>query len=73
MEVADENPNVQKEPKPKVFFEKFGDSSLDFKLGIWTQLPIPINQSLLEAKFIMHPLKSLKRIILRFRPQRDVH
>ena len=36
MEVADENPNVQKEPKPRVFFEKFGDSSLDFKLGIWT-------------------------------------
>ena len=34
LEVADENPNVQKEPKPKVFFEKFGDSSLDFKLGL---------------------------------------
>ena len=30
LEVADENPNVQKEPKPKVFFDNFGDSSLDF-------------------------------------------
>ena len=28
LEVADENPNVQKEPKPKVFFDNFGDSSL---------------------------------------------
>ena len=36
MEVADENENVQKEPKAKVFFDGFGDSSLDFKLGIWT-------------------------------------
>ena len=36
LEVADENPNVQKEPKPKVFFDNFGDSSLDFRLGIWT-------------------------------------
>ncbi len=73
MEVADENPNVQKEPKPRVFFEKFGDSSLDFKLGIWTSshtdkpefIRSEINYSIFK-KFKENNIK------IPF-PQRDVH
>lgn len=36
LEVAVTNPSVLKEPAPAVFFDGFGDSSLDFELGVWT-------------------------------------
>ena len=35
-EVALENPAVLKDPKPELFFVGFGDSSLNFELGVWT-------------------------------------
>jgi small-conductance mechanosensitive channel len=35
-EVADSNPGVLKDPPPDVLFDKFGDSSLDFSLRVWT-------------------------------------
>ncbi|MAS39239.1 MAG: mechanosensitive ion channel protein MscS [Flammeovirgaceae bacterium] len=73
LEVADENPNVQKEPKPKVFFEKFGDSSLDFKLGIWTSShtdkPEFIRSEINYAIFQKFRDNNIK---IPF-PQRDVH
>ena len=73
MEVADENPNVQKEPKPRVFFEKFGDSSLDFKLGIWTSShtdkPEFIRSEINYAIFKKFKENNIK---IPF-PQRDVH
>jgi len=73
LEVADENPNVQKEPKPKVFFEKFGDSSLDFKLGIWTSShtdkPEFIRSEINYAIFKKFKENNIK---IPF-PQRDVH
>src|SRR6266487_3846580 len=34
--VADENSHTLKEPAPSVFLEKFGDSSIDFKLMVWS-------------------------------------
>lgn len=34
-EVADENPHSLDEPEPIVIFENYGDSSLNFMLGIW--------------------------------------
>jgi small-conductance mechanosensitive channel len=37
LEVAAEHPNVLKEPEPIVLFESFGDSALNFELGVWTQ------------------------------------
>ncbi|MEO6244049.1 MAG: mechanosensitive ion channel domain-containing protein [Opitutaceae bacterium] len=37
MEVGDEHPNVLKTPAPNVYFSGFGDSSLNFELGVWTQ------------------------------------
>ena len=36
-EVADENPNALKKPEASVFFESFGDSALQFELGVWTE------------------------------------
>lgn len=37
LEVAAENPQVLTAPGPTVFFEGFGDSSLNFELAMWTQ------------------------------------
>jgi small-conductance mechanosensitive channel len=34
--VAHENPHTLKEPAPSVFLEQFGDSSIDFKLMVWS-------------------------------------
>ncbi len=31
-----ENPNTLKEPAPSVFLQKFGDSSIDFELVVWS-------------------------------------
>jgi small-conductance mechanosensitive channel len=36
LEVADENPQALKDPKPELFFVGFGDSSLNFELGVWS-------------------------------------
>jgi small-conductance mechanosensitive channel len=36
MEVARENPSVLSEPSPELYFSGFGDSSLNFELGVWT-------------------------------------
>jgi small-conductance mechanosensitive channel len=36
-EVAAENTDALKNPEPTVYFESFGDSSLNFELGVWTQ------------------------------------
>ncbi len=34
--VAHENPDTLKEPAPTVFLDEFGDSSIDFKLMVWS-------------------------------------
>lgn len=34
--VADEDPHTLKEPAPSVFLHQFGDSSIDFKLMVWS-------------------------------------
>lgn len=36
LEVAAANPDVMKSPPPNVFFKGFGDSALNFELGVWT-------------------------------------
>jgi len=35
--VADADPHVLKDPPPTLFFAGFGDSSLNFELGVWTR------------------------------------
>ncbi|MDD3179280.1 MAG: mechanosensitive ion channel [Opitutaceae bacterium] len=37
LEVATEHPSVLPDPAPAVHFIDFGESSLDFELGAWTQ------------------------------------
>jgi small-conductance mechanosensitive channel len=38
--ILDENVSILKNPKPLVTFDKFGDSSLDFKIRFWISDPI---------------------------------
>lgn len=73
LEVADENPNVEKEPKPKVFFEGFGDSALDFKLGVWTSTHTDKPETI-RSEIYFSIFKKFKEnnITIPF-PQRDVH
>ncbi len=35
--IAEESPRVLVEPEPQFFFEGYGASSLDFRLGVWTR------------------------------------
>src|SRR5437868_8013601 len=37
VQVAHENSNALAEPKPNVFLNKFGESSIDFELVVWSQ------------------------------------
>jgi potassium-dependent mechanosensitive channel len=36
LEVADEHPKALKDPKPELFFVGFGDSAMNFELGVWS-------------------------------------
>jgi len=73
LEVAHENEYTLKDPKPDVFFDGFGDSSLDFKLIVWTSnfmdRPLPYKSDIyfaVFAKFRQHGIE------IPF-PQRDLH
>jgi small-conductance mechanosensitive channel len=73
LEVAKEHPGVLDEPAPDLWFEGYGDSSLDFNLTVWTsdfiQRPKVLKSELYYAvfkKFGEH------KIEIPF-PQRDLH
>ena len=73
MEVADENENVQKEPKAKVFFDGFGDSSLDFMLGIWTSSHTS-KPEIIRSEIYFAVFEKFKENNIQIPyPQRDVH
>jgi small-conductance mechanosensitive channel len=73
IEVALAHPATLKDPAPKLFFVGFGDSSLDFELGVWTAdmltRPIIYRSDLYYA--IERTLRQNK-IEIPF-PQRDLH
>lgn len=73
MEVMQENEGVLKSPAPDVWFDEFGDSSLNFNLMVWTtkfvQRPEFLKSQLyyaIFAKFKQHHIE------IPF-PQRDLH
>lgn len=71
LEVADEIPEVLKEPKPVVIFDGFGDSAVIVKLGVWFK----------KENFLLVKNSVYKTIHKKFRdkgvsipfPQVDVH
>lgn len=73
LEVADINESVLKKPEPFVFFDEFGDSSLNFTLAVWTSKYTDKPRKLKTALYfeIFEKFKE-KGIEIPF-PQRDVH
>jgi small-conductance mechanosensitive channel len=73
VEVAAAHPATLKDPPPKLFFVGFGQSSLDFELGVWTATmsarPIQYRSDLFYA--IERSLRQ-NHIEIPF-PQRDLH
>lgn len=73
LEVADENPDVLKDPEPAVRFIEFGDSGLLFELRAWTMTLIHKKGKLISAiNFAIYEKFKERNIEIPF-PQRDIH
>jgi small-conductance mechanosensitive channel len=73
LNVAREHPGVLQDPPPIVIFEKFGESSLDFFLWVWTRSYY--NKPYLfrsEMNFAIYAALKNAGITIPF-PQRDLH
>lgn len=72
-EVALSHPKVLREPEPNIFFIGFGDSSLDFEIGVWTaemlQNPRRFRS---EINYSIEAALRENEIEIPF-PQRDLH
>jgi len=73
LEVARSHPDVLKDPEPEILFAKFGDSSLDFELRVWTitrvKTPRPLSSELYFSIFRAFKENGIE---IPF-PQRDLH
>ena len=71
--VADENSHTLKEPAPSVFLEKFGDSSIDFKLMVWSS-EMSARPSRYRSDLNFAIAEKFREVGIEFPfPQRDVH
>jgi len=70
--VANEHIRVQKHPAPKVFFEGFGDSSVDFELAVWLNNPALIKPVSSDLRFMIWRVFAKHNIEIPF-PQQDLH
>ena len=73
LEAAEEHPKALRDPLPVVLFTEFGDSSLNFELGVWTQemTATPIHFTS-QMNFIIEQKLRENDIEIPF-PQRDLH
>ena len=72
LEVAGEHPGVLKRPEPYVWFEGFGESSLNFCLFVWTNEPHNRLSIKSDINFMIDNKFREKKITIPF-PQRDLH
>jgi len=72
LEVAQRDGRVRKDPKPVVFFEDFGSSSLDFELAVWLDNPEARPQVASDLRFAVDRAFRAHDITIPF-PQRDLH
>lgn len=73
MEVAETNPHVLSNPAPDVFFDEYGDNSINFMLGVWTTTHTdkpPVLKS--ELYFEIFRRFREEGVEIPF-PQRDIH
>lgn len=72
LSVVQDNPLVVPEPKPRVRFRHFGDSSLDFELLCWAQRPQDKGRLIHELNRRIYKAFEGEGIVIPF-PQRDVY
>jgi len=73
LEVAKEHPKVLADPAPDVFFNGFGDSSLNFELAVWTaEMSSKPRRFRSELYYAMEKKLRENKIEVPF-PQRDLH
>src|SRR5881409_2699722 len=71
--VANKNPHTLKEPAPDVFLEQFGDSSIDFKLMVWSS-EMSARPSRYRSDLNFAIVEKFREAGIEFPfPQRDVH
>ncbi len=72
LRAAEGHGDILKEPAPVVFFENFGESSLNFRLSVWIQHPIHRIKVISDLHYAIDNLFRENGITIPF-PQRDVH
>lgn len=73
IQVATEHPMVLREPAPELFFTGFGDSSLNFELGVWTaEMASKPRRFRSDLNYAMERKLRENHIEIPF-PQRDLH
>jgi len=72
LEVADNHPQVMKDPPPKVWFNEFGNSSLNFELLVWILDPKGRPDIISELNKRIDEIFRENKITIPF-PQRDLH
>lgn len=72
LEVANKTNGVLKDPAPQVFFEDFGESSLDFSLAVWASDLWNSRRILSDIRFAIEEEFRKNEIEIPF-PQRDIH
>jgi small-conductance mechanosensitive channel len=70
--VADNHPEVMRDPPPKVWFNEFGNSSLNFELLVWILDPKGRPDIISELNRRIDEIFRENRITIPF-PQRDLH
>jgi len=72
LEVAQQHKILRKDPKPVVFFQEFGASSIDFQLAVWLDEPMLTPKVTSELRFLIWDALAAHNIEIPF-PQRDLH
>jgi potassium efflux system protein len=72
LEVAENHPDILKDPKPDVLFREFADSSLNFDLRIWILNPMGRFKTISDINYAVDAAFRKHNITIPF-PQRDVH
>lgn len=72
IECADENEKIHKNPRPFVYFNDFGESSLDFSLYFWIDDSFWVEKVRSDLRFAINAKFIENQIEIPF-PQRDLH
>ncbi|PIK15443.1 mechanosensitive ion channel domain-containing protein [Halobacteriovorax sp. JY17] len=72
LEVAGETAGILIDPPPKVFFENFGDSALQFSLAVWINDIWDNRETLSNVRLAIDKRFREEKISIPF-PQRDIH